>query len=1271
MSISIPIYVSDTKEDIINRISVLNNNTVPKSIVYNGKNVSLKDLDVETLKMFNDFTVVENTKEKIESPEILLIKNIDNVNRTFENDVKAVKTLPENLVGLDPGNYLEYEAKFYIKVKAVSADSVLDYFDTSSLVPRISNKRYTKIYLHNSMSVENLDFGEDEFTINVFTGYKRDDIKKGAVVEIYKPGKGWLLGKMNKEAVGNSKSYEVSIFNNPFSDYGREIIKIEKAGKKEQNDIMRTVWIPEYSQCNGTFADENNMMILTLNVSQEPSYFRPTSLKTIVKRLENAFNGKTEEKIDYYNLTGVYYYPNTTFDGYIMRDMILNNNFLKKYITLNEHSIIESDTIKVKYINRYYITFRQRKTLDYKKDNVLRLKQSFGEEFVIVNVRNISNQKMLNEIKVFFGKVFTIYNSCHSEYEKYYGELGAIPLTIDTGKSSSEPDISQLYPDIFYNNYSRTLCSQITDSTCFGPENSCLMTLKKPSTLPQRVGEKKTVSMTIGKNKPVSIDWVARKDGSVMFWDLSTKYPDAMKFPKGVIRYNNEDNEKVVIYPEWYISTSKKKKLKPGIKLYPTMHGHEKIGFPGPQNFLEKYWSRSSRRHVSTLSKVYPPQWPTYLGKKSIVSQRLKFIPCPTTKTSKKNPFGKNYTSYVNDEDFLDEDVQEERVITSKGTEYKDLDWEPFSEDSGGKIPPQLSVFFPYGTSRRIGTDYSPSSFLQCLIMVQNFQKNYQQVSKSKREKRVEGIRKNLVKDSYLCKQELYQLTIPEIKKCINNQNFYLDPQYFVSLLENYFDVNIILFDSESLIIPHHCMGYYREVFDLDKLFVCILIKTETFRTEIICPTNSLYFDYSQKDHKGIIDSIILGYKNKLSFYNPDSVVPLVDFPRKDNIINIGGKNVKIESQIIDQYGKSGTLNLSYNGNSYTFISELRLPVLPNVDVSIKDSHDGDKIKCPFAQHSEYLCYFKIGNTKFTMLKQNKSNNLFASHQINKNYAYYFVQYAIKLYSKSLITEPENFIMENVVVQPNRDYTLNVSEEFTDSCSILQNGKLVVPSEDAKYKILFLLQGYIDRTENIKEEYKNLKYIPNFYLSETVFKKKNNEIVIQNYYKNILKNINFTKNNFTIRNRIDYSEKQSYFVKNNNYSKNICVATNKIVGLKTYYPLPPTIYPSKILKQNSSRNSIQVNTKIENRIVHVLFQDVRASENFVVERLKSYFLEDVIFIDKSSRDNINPNNLNTPYYWIEISENKYLNMLKMQILTKAQYPRYTDIITHLNLNYLQ
>ena len=163
MSISIPIYVSDTKEDIINRISVLNNNTVPKSIVYNGKNVSLKDLDVETLKMFNDFTVVENTKEKIESPEILLIKNIDNVNRTFENDVKAVKTLPENLVGLDPGNYLEYEAKFYIKVKAVSADSVLDYFDTSSLVPRISNKSYTKIYLHNSMSVENLDFGEDEF----------------------------------------------------------------------------------------------------------------------------------------------------------------------------------------------------------------------------------------------------------------------------------------------------------------------------------------------------------------------------------------------------------------------------------------------------------------------------------------------------------------------------------------------------------------------------------------------------------------------------------------------------------------------------------------------------------------------------------------------------------------------------------------------------------------------------------------------------------------------------------------------------------------------------------------------------------------------------------------------------------------------------------------------------------------------------------------------------------------------------------------------------
>lgn len=125
----------------------------------------------------------------------------------------------------------------------------------------------------------------------------------------------------------------------------------------------------------------------------------------------------------------------------------------------------------------------------------------------------------------------------------------------------------------------------------------------------------------------------------------------------------------------------------------------------------------------------------------------------------------------------------------------------PLDKDRVGEAPfnvrktiNHLSCVYPFDNSDnliRIGVGNPENSFIACLEKVIN-KKDVSEVDFKK-------IRKTLSKrdDLYICKQELYDYTVTEIKDLIVNCD-YFNPIHFIRLLEEHYKCNIFLFQMNT-----------------------------------------------------------------------------------------------------------------------------------------------------------------------------------------------------------------------------------------------------------------------------------------------------------------------------------------------------------------------------------------------------------------------------------------------------------------------------------------
>ena len=199
----------------------------------------------------------------------------------------------------------------------------------------------------------------------------------------------------------------------------------------------------------------------------------------------------------------------------------------------------------------------------------------------------------------------------------------------------------------------------------------------------------------------------------------------------------------------------------------------------------------------------------------------LLYLPC-CYKTSHKDRENSIYKQYFYNEKRTEEVTEQQNLI--KTNKFLDL-------DVTGEVPDGINNFFKlFNLDKtkfiRKGVCKSKSSFLECVMEGLDIDdlENYE--TEDERLKYLSNYRKELSNNinAAVCKQEMYNYEIDEIKRMISDDNVYMDPKLFISLLENVFKCNIFIFnriDNESrLILPNHVQSYYKFKNEYNSIFI-------------------------------------------------------------------------------------------------------------------------------------------------------------------------------------------------------------------------------------------------------------------------------------------------------------------------------------------------------------------------------------------------------------------------------------------------------------------
>ena len=496
-------------------------------------------------------------------------------------------------------------------------------------------------------------------------------------------------------------------------------------------------------------------------------------------------------------------------------------------------------------------------------------------------------------------------------------------------------------------------------------------------------------------------------------------------------------------------------------------------------------------------------------------------------------------------------------------------------------------------TFHRKGVDKSNNSFLQCVmectqqdsvIIVDNKQKpvseeqpvKHKDTNQKERLKILTEKRQELAKNFgklAVCKQEMHDKNLNEISEYLKNEDNYLDPSLFIHLLEEEYNCNILLFNSNqdgSFLIPRHTKEYCKNMLKSRKT-LCILENTYTIKS----PQCEYIVKFDSKKHQNNIQML----------FDVDEIRQIIDVEnemyRKYSIYLKSFSPIfyqadfrkKAKSQFIDCFGKTRILYFETKTTKHKF----SLKTEPLQPLYLEQTKDPVVYKLE-EEDLRVVQVLQIILTKQRVFK-NKTVELFGNIEgfqvsIETNSIsilqgvpiemteHLFTSVAekdsvIKTYNKQkkiarCLTECtkwaffqskeslESFSKNNFVLIPNHSYVRDgeqIQQQFENNNSFFDDqNRIIVTSIDMKKRLLYVLKLSLTR----EPEYSNLEHIPNFYMDISDFDIYPNQYVLfkQSSIINFIQTVDFViYSSFQIQN-------QPYFLKNENIDKKVYLAQN-------------------------------------------------------------------------------------------------------------------------------
>ena len=563
-------------------------------------------------------------------------------------------------------------------------------------------------------------------------------------------------------------------------------------------------------------------------------------------------------------------------------------------------------------------------------------------------------------------------------------------------------------------------------------------------------------------------------------------------------------------------------------------------------------------------------------------SDMYPYVPCCFERDQKKKP---KYLHYFEGKDLGTGDKKQHNIIKTD----KILDYNQF-----GTLPTNIENLFtiidpdPKFEYVRKGVYINKNSFINVVMEALNDETEILDIDGEEArkdaliEERLSFLKKDIIP---LCRQELYDSTTKEIMDLIKDQNVYFDPKLFIHILEDRFDCNIFLFTKKFLdgemTLPRHIQAYYKNRNRKRCIYVYEHMGSTSDRAEY--PQCELIVRYNTKKSQ---DNVQYSF----TFKEARNIRNVYSRLRKSYALNKSitetyiplNSSIKVKSQWIDSYGKTRRLNVSFQGQTISIIVSPIQPIkvqetsktdifLTNVPTAMELADSlgieiesqtviGDvtkelngvlgnvNISIP-VQDTEKIVGILEKNQGLSFPEKNKSS--LDKYNYNKKLARYLTEYTLWTYSSYLnnndivdLTDDNiaRFGNDFFIVKPDYNYG-NIEKTFKVDSPILENGKIVVHSDETVKRLIYVLRLSIQRNVDVVRKYHERSVIQNYYVDITDFDKYHGQVILFGE-ESVEKWI--TENNviYTMNDEIQIGTNTPYFFKNALIDNNVYLAQN-------------------------------------------------------------------------------------------------------------------------------
>lgn len=536
-------------------------------------------------------------------------------------------------------------------------------------------------------------------------------------------------------------------------------------------------------------------------------------------------------------------------------------------------------------------------------------------------------------------------------------------------------------------------------------------------------------------------------------------------------------------------------------------------------------------------------------------SDKFPFLPCCFAVNQQNKA---EYRHYYYGEDLADTNFDQYIIKTNK----------LLNKNQIGYLPRKIQEFFAIVDDNldyvyyRLGVSQSPNSFLSCVLL-----------ALYNKEENVEQKRKELISDTLLpsVKQEMYDYSTEKITEIIKNQDEYLDPKYFIHLLEVKYNCNIFLFTINdeypegTLVIPRHNKGYFK----MKNMFENTIFIYEHKDDSNKKPYCELVLKW---DKKGKKDDLQYKFESKSDVIN--NAFKIFEQFNEFNILNntfelcdIDLSKFNIFSQVIDNYGKTRVLNIEYKDNKISLFTSPLQPIGVREENSENIYKVSNDIVEEFIKDTEiqvidrsdiaYNCV--TGNTLIKIYLQEKTQmivekSVLSSYNMYKKLSRYILQYFFWLYSKYLnensklpdIDNFSDFERQYVVIDENFEYSNNIPIEFSINNILFRGNKLVIKSSETLLRLFYGLKLKIMQQPQKIHTFYTRKTIDNYYIDADDFLLKENQLILKGselfsrfIQSNLINNINSKLHSDIYKDALF-----PYFFRNKLINNNVYLAQN-------------------------------------------------------------------------------------------------------------------------------